>query len=194
MAFFIDIDLDVKIKTRRDLDCHNTSICECLFVQITQPLLKCKDIIIGVVYRPPGTKHETFYDCFFPIVEQINSENRPCYILGDFNIDLLANSSKHGSQIFLDKFVSNGFYPRIDSRTRVTEHFATLIDHIFTNVHDNDIMSGIWVADIADHLPIYITLPYTPSADSEPRTKFISKRIYSSEKMESFKKELCDYD
>ena len=113
VTLFVDSDLDVKVKTRRDLDCQNSSICECLFVQITQPLLKCKDVIIGVVYRPPGTKLETFYDCFFPIVEQINSENRPCYILGDFNIDLLVNSSKHGSQIFLDNFFQIGSTPEL---------------------------------------------------------------------------------
>ena len=163
VALFLDADLDIKFKPRPDLEYPDESVYESLFIQISQPLLKTKDIIVGVVYRPPGTQLEKFYDCFFPMIEKINSENRPCYILGDFNIDLLTNSVS--SQVYLNKFLSNGFYPRIDRPTRITEYSSTLIDHIFTNAHKNDTMSGIWVADIADHLPIYITLSHI-SADS----------------------------
>ena len=84
LAFFLDNDLNIKCELRPDLE--YSAIFESLFIQISQPLLKVKDIIIGVIYRPPGTNLERFYHCFFPIIGRISSENRPCYILGNFNI------------------------------------------------------------------------------------------------------------
>ena len=100
-------------------------------MQISQSLLSVKDIIVGVIYRPPGGKLDSFYDAFFPIIDRINSENRPCYIVGDFNIDLLNTSNKNGGNAFVNRMFSTGFGPRIDRPTRVTENTATLIDHIF---------------------------------------------------------------
>ena len=44
-----------------------------------------KNIIIGVIYRPPNGKFEK------PISENLNKmdkENKICYMMGDFNIDL----------------------------------------------------------------------------------------------------------
>ena len=54
-------------------------------------------------------------------------------------------------------------------------------------------MSGIWVADIADHLQIYITLPYSAEYVKH-KDKIITKRIYSQENMDAFENELCNYD
>ena len=102
--------------------------------------LKVKDIIIGVVYRPPNTSIGGFCDAFIPITDKINKEKRPCYILGDFSLNLL--NSKNDTQTFVNQLFTNGFYPRIDKPTRVTEHSATLIDNIFTNVHSADVASG----------------------------------------------------
>ena len=74
VALFFDNDLDIKIKPRPDLECKDSTVSESLFVQISQPLLKVKDIIIGVVYRLPGVKSDSFYDCFFPSIDKISQE------------------------------------------------------------------------------------------------------------------------
>ena len=78
--------------------------------------------------------------------------------MGDFNIDLLNNNS--GSESFFNLMFLHGMYPRIDRPTRITDSSATLIDNIFTNVYITQLNSGVWVADIADHLPVYTILPY----------------------------------
>ena len=83
---------------------------------------------------------------------------------------------------------------RIDRPTRITEFSATLIDHIITNVHNNNTMSGVWVADIADHLPIYVTLPYVNNIERRPNFKMIRKRVYTPEKTDAFKNALLNYD
>ena len=126
-----------------------------MFVQVSQNRLKTKDILVGVVYRPPNTSLDRFYEDFFETINKINTENRPCYVLGDFIIDLL--NVRTENQMFLNQLLACGFYPCIDKATRVTETSATLIDNILTNVHNNNSMSGFWVVDVADHLPVYIT-------------------------------------
>ena len=41
--------------------------------------------------------------------------------------------------------------------TRITNHTATLIDHIYTN-SVNRLISGVIPVDISDHLPIFCTV------------------------------------
>ena len=48
--------------------------------------------------------------------------------------------------------------PIITKATRITDHSATLIDHIYTNAPQNVFTSGILLADISDHLPYFCTL------------------------------------
>ena len=47
--------------------------------------------------------------------------------------------------------MASGFYPLINKPTRITDSSATLIDNIFTNVHNTETKSGIWITDISDH-------------------------------------------
>ena len=54
---------------------------------------------------------------------------------------------------FLDSLASNLFIPLILQPIRITSHSNTLIDNIFSNVIDPDIISGNLTATISDHLP-----------------------------------------
>ena len=58
-------------------------------------------------------------------------------------------------------------YPLIDKPSRITQYSATLIDNIFTNELTNQIISGLLINDISDHLPIF------------PLTKSSPKRLNS---------------
>jgi len=155
VAFYFDTDLHLNIKQKPELSCKNQSIMESLFVQVTQD--HGKDIILGVIYRPPNTNVNQFLIELELILTKINTENKPCYIMGDYNIDLLNNNNE--SKCFLNQLFAFGFYPRIDRPTRIRETSATLIDVIFTNVYNTELSSGVWIADVSDHLPIYTILP-----------------------------------
>ena len=187
VALFYSSDLAINVKQRHDIS-GPENIIECLFVQISQTQLSVKDIIVGVVYRRPGTSMTDFNETFAVLLSKINAENRPCYILGDFNIDLL--NTNNCNQLFLNSLLSSGFYPVIDRPTRIREETATLIDNIFVNIHNNQTQSGIWLADITDHLPIYCTLPYDHKPVPRGKTAYISKRTYSVENMIRFKNDL----
>ena len=52
----------------------------------------------------------------------------------------------------------NSFIPLILQPTRVTSHFDTLIDNIFSNI-DPDIISGNLAVTISEHLPQFAIIP-----------------------------------
>ena len=54
--------------------------------------------------------------------------------------------------------VGFGFLQVITRPTRVTDHSATIIDHIYTNQIHKMHSCGIITFDISDHLGIYITI------------------------------------
>ena len=89
LAVYVDSDINVTVKNRLDLDSVDSSVYEILIAQLSQPSVSAKDIIIGVVYKPPNTNVETFLTLFATILEKLSEENRPTYLLGDYNIDLL---------------------------------------------------------------------------------------------------------
>ena len=55
---------------------------------------------------------------------------------------------------FLDMFMVNSMYPIIHFSTRITNNTSTLLDNMFTN-NLNHMFTGVLVADISDHLPIF---------------------------------------
>ena len=62
-----------------------------------------------------------------------------CYIMGDFNLNLLNDHSHQRTGEFLDIMYSNMFFPLITRPTRITSSSATLIDNIFTNNLDTSL-------------------------------------------------------
>ena len=144
---------------RNDIEIFN-EYCESIFVEIEKSVFGTeKNIVIGVIYRPPNSDLVTFTDTMKNIVEIIRQEYKICYLMGDYNINLLNVDSHQLTSDFNDTLFSNGFVPLITRPTRVTSNSATLIDNIFTNQLNNNsinhVMSGILLTDISDHYPIF---------------------------------------
>ena len=59
----------------------------------------------------------------------------------------------------LDYLFSNSFIPLILQPTRTTSHYNTLIDNIFSNVLDPDIISDNLTATVSVHLPQFAIIP-----------------------------------
>ena len=109
--------------------------------------LKFKNIIVtcGVIYRSPLTNSELFSeftDNLSSTLSKLNINNSKCYLMGDFNIDLLARKS-HYTEAYNDIMFSNNFYPLINKPTRVTTSRCSAIDHIWTNITGARIQSAI---------------------------------------------------
>ena len=81
------------------------------------------------------------------------------FLLGDFTVNLLNYNEHNQTNEFLDSLASNSFIPLILRPTRITSHSNTLIDNIFSNAIDPDIISGNLTATISHHLPQFSIIP-----------------------------------
>ena len=97
----------------------------------------------------------TDFNCHYlnKLLENISKGQKSVFLLGDFNVHLLNYNEHNQKNEFLDSLASNSFIPLILQPTRITNHSNTLIDNIFSNVIDPDIISGNLTATISNHLP-----------------------------------------
>ena len=147
----------VSYKSRADLTTFEY-YCESLFIEIDKSVFGSgRNILIGVIYRPPNTDIKLFIDHMKEVLEYVQTENKVLYLVGDYNINLLNVDSHNLTADFNDTIYSYGLIPLITRPTRVTETSATLIDNIFTNknISYGKSMYGILVSDISDHYSIF---------------------------------------
>ena len=144
---YMFIKNEFTFQRRDDISLFNESI-ESVFIELS--IAKSK-IIVGVVYRPPNSSINDFSNIINDILTTANNEKKQCYVMGDFNIDIL----KHNSTDFVNTIYSNNFFPLIIKPTRVNLTSSSLIDNIFTNVSNYKISSGVLVTDLTDHFPIF---------------------------------------
>ena len=78
---------------------------------------------------------------------------------------------------FLDCLASNSFIPVILQPTRTTSHSNTLIDNIFSNVIDPDIVSGNSTATISDHLPQFTIILNMFSNISDKKSNIYERNL-----------------
>ena len=173
------------VRNDLNLNCIDT---ESLFIEI---LCKEKNIVIGVVYRRPGTGFDNFYTKVSNIVDSLRLENKVIYITGDFNVDLLKFRESNDATNLLTLFTANNFVCTIAHPTRVTATTATLIDHLWTNNGINLINNGIIYSDISDHFPVFSKFSYKSKSNSK-QDVVIEYRKISDSNIENFKNDLLD--
>ena len=178
---------------RNDISMFDDEL-ESVFIEIDKSQLYTgKNVVVGVMYRPPNRDINAFNEKLGKIMDQIKSENKLCYLMGDYNINLL-NCEKHDpTGQFFDVITSNGFLPIITRPTRVTATSATLIDNIFTNniLDVSTSFQGLFVTDLSDHYPIF-------HIDRQMKVKetemFMYKRIFSPSNRDLFCRSLSETD
>lgn len=176
-------------KIRSDLSKNIDHTVETIFIEIT--IKNGKNIIIGVVYRPPNSKFEIFINSMNTILEKIDKENKHCYLLGDFNIDLLKSESCDYTNHFVEQLFTSCFFPLINKPTKITNHTATLIDNIFTNNFEilNDSTNALIFTDISDHLPIVhmVNMDIADSKSNKRLNNIRYQRIITKSSTDTFK-------
>ena len=88
----------------------------------------CNSFLICTAYRPPSTTTDYFHTDFSDVISAM-SLNRPIFILGDLNCNLL-KSSDPASQVLINVCSSHNLTQLTNLPTRITESPATLIDVI----------------------------------------------------------------
>ena len=110
----------IEFSLREDLN-QNDNIIESIFIEIDKDQFnKDKNIIVGVIYRPPGTDIKEFNEVMLELLSKLKSERKLIYLMGDFNINLL-NADKHApTQEFADLMFSHSFMPCILKPSRIS--------------------------------------------------------------------------
>ena len=169
VAIFLSDSLEFKM--RDDLNFNNHDLFEALFIEVQIP--HGKNIIAGVVYRPPNNNSDAFLAEYNKIISLISKENKLYYIMGDFNLNLLNSESHSPTGEFLDTMLSKMLFPLISKPSRITANTASLIDNIFTNDYAQ-IKCGLLFTDISDHFPVFSLSKSTSTSDSsENESNFI---------------------
>ena len=99
------------------------TLCVPIFIEIITAV--GKNIIVGLIYRPPNNKIDLFENNVNNILGKIDKENKICYLMGDFNIDLLKSESCDYTNRFLEQLFTSSYMPLILRPTRITHHTAT---------------------------------------------------------------------
>ena len=125
------------------LDLQNSVFCtlaESIFVEIPCcQKVNGKSILVGCIYRPPDSDINTFIDALHSTLDIINKECKLCALPGDFSIDLLKGDLTSTAD-FLNALHTFNFLPFIIKPSRITMSSATLIDNIFFNSLDFEVM------------------------------------------------------
>ena len=74
---------------------------ETVFVEISNSCLNVdKNVIVGVIYHPPGANVNLFNEKIELILQRIDTSNKQARLMGDYNLDLL-NASPTFQPLYL---------------------------------------------------------------------------------------------
>ena len=139
----------LNFKPRDDLQMYTSKKLESVFVEIIHP--QATNTIVGSVYRHPSLDADDFNEFELrPFIQKLSKHsNKEIFIAGDFNFDLLNTSTHNTSSEVFDIMTSNLLMPSIIIPTKINRLKNTLIDNIFTNQINPDIISGNFSTSIS---------------------------------------------
>ena len=97
----------------------------------------------------------------------------------------------------VDIFSEYGFAPLISRPTRITNHSASLIDHIFSNNCHTITQSGVITENLSDHLAVYVSILMNPDKITHKITADTTsheQHFISDEKLADFRQEIASTD
>ena len=159
---------------KRDDFCTTIPEFESIWIEIEVP--HQHNIVCGLIYRHPDQSIAKTADFLYKVTEKINNEGKFCFLMGDFNINLLNYDSHSETEDFVNTLGSYSFHPQILKPTRITYHSATLIDNIFFNSLEHHAISGNILCGITDHLPNFLIIT---KLSNPPKNFKMYKRDYS---------------
>ena len=115
--------------------------------------------IFGAIYRHPGEYARPFCSHLREFLEFFADSGISLTLLGDLNIDLSKTNAI--SNQYVNTLNSLGFSLLINQPTRIFHYegsdnvTCSTIDHIITNRSSAFAKSGILIAEVSDHLPIF---------------------------------------
>lgn len=130
------------------LDISNKDI-ELLTMGISRK--KQKMLFVSTVYIPPKADVNSAISHLENLAERLSSTNNDWVLCEDFNIDITSNvSSRHKKSL---TNISNRYRLRqlINKPTRTTLNSSTIIDHIYSTIDPEFLVSNVIKYGLSDH-------------------------------------------
>ena len=111
------------------------------------------------------------------------------FITGDFNYDLSNQDNEHVCN-FIEMMLKDHYFPVINKPTRITDTSAIVLEHIWTNLHQQQIKSGVILNPLSDHLPVHMRFNLNKQNLYRPH----QKRSFTSQNITKFNEMLENID
>lgn len=72
-----------QFKRRDDLAINVEEVIESQFIELTG---KPSNMIVGIIYRLPNDKFNSFQENLVGLLQKLDSQNQTCFLMGDFNL------------------------------------------------------------------------------------------------------------
>ena len=96
---------------------------------------KRKTFFVAVLSdRHPNTDIKSFIKYMDNRLQKLEKSNKTVFVMGDFNVNLLSYDGHTDTNDFVNSVVSHYLLLYILHPTRLTDHFSTVIDNIFSNI------------------------------------------------------------
>ena len=144
------------------------------------------------MYRHPGRNACLFNTYLGEFLEMFTERKTKLTILGDININL--NKANVVSNEYMTTLTSAGFNTLINQPTRLYHYeglntvTCSTLDHLITNCGNSFCKTGIIIADVSDHLPIFGLMKISKPCNNTLKNSF--KRLFPVEKKDNFVKAL----
>jgi len=146
---------------RRDLSL-NLPHCEDIWVEIFSSSRKSrtkfedgKNMVVGIVYRHPGSQYKTFCERICNTIDDMNRCNKNFIIMGDVNVNSLKYNTVGTVTDYLQSIEGAGCLSFIDKATRVVKRGnrweTSCIDHLYSNIEPARMKTYVVTSDISDH-------------------------------------------
>ena len=189
VALFYRQNYKVEVENDFKINSITNDIIDVDELWLNVELAKDEKCTLGIIYLHPKSNLTKLNDRFYTVLEKIynNKKIQNCFIVGDFNVNLINFDNHNPTEVFLNNFISNSFLPCIHLPTRVTYKSSTLIDNIFLlqrkSKKAQKIISGSFYSDITDNLPCFSVLQYPSKIRTQYRPKV---RIHNEASKQNF--------
>ena len=103
------ISNDLNYKPRKDLAIYESTSLESTFIEVIND--KGKNTLVGCIYKHHNITQKEFIDILSPLLKKISKEKKPCYLTGDFNINLLSLEKDSTIDTYFQFFQTANFCP-----------------------------------------------------------------------------------
>ena len=183
------ISRNLNYKPRQDLELYESKKLESTFVEVINRT--GKNYIVGCIYKHHTISPKEFTDAMSPLLKKLSKEKKPCYLAGDFNMNLLQVDNNSEIEHYFDLITENNFTPLITAPTRITGKSKTLIDNILFNDFSSNIASGNLTVGISDHMPQFALIPNNQyKSDNKAKSTIKYGRKYKNINTSHFSKDL----